>query len=115
MIRPMNDNICQVRLEIENLQLADPDANGKCVEEYLQVRECGFLMPCYLFLQIQVTGGVGNSGKIPVICGTNNGQHIIYTAIPNFPARLSIVVDAMNTGRDYFHNLIYILLLQENF
>jgi len=81
MIRPMNDNICQVRLEIENLQLADPDANGKCVEEYLQV-----------------TGGVGNSGKIPVICGTNNGQHIIYTAIPNFPARLSIVVDAMNTA-----------------
>ena len=70
---------------------------------------------------VQVTGGVANSRKMPTLCGTNTGQvcfdhivscpsyhrkkvtisfnksrfpqHLIYTAIPNFPARLSIVVD----------------------
>ena len=40
-----------------------------------------------------MTGGVANSGGAPTICGTNHGQHLIYSAIPNFPARLSVVVD----------------------
>jgi hypothetical protein len=35
---------------------------------------------------------VADGGQIPTICGTNNGQHIIYSAIPSFPARLSFVV-----------------------
>ena len=42
---------------------------------------------------MQVTGGVANSGGVPTICGANSGQHLIYSAIPNFPARLSVVVD----------------------
>ena len=42
---------------------------------------------------MQVTGGVANSGGVPTLCGTNSGQHLIYSAIPNFPARLSVVVD----------------------
>ena len=36
---------------------------------------------------------MANSGGVPTICGANSGQHLIYTAIPNFPARLSVVVD----------------------
>ena len=42
---------------------------------------------------MKVTGGVADSGNIPTLCGSNAGQHLIYSAIPNFPARLSVVVD----------------------
>ena len=76
MIKPMHDNICQIRLDLENFMLADPDISGVCRTDYMQV-----------------TGGVANSGGIPTICGDNSGQHLIYSAIPNFPARLSVVVD----------------------
>lgn len=79
MINPMNDNICQVRLDFEKLQLNDPDVTGACKSDYLQV-----------------TGGVSGA-NIPTMCGTLDGQHVIYSAIPNFPARLSVVVDTQNT------------------
>ena len=46
-----------------------------------------------IMMMMQVTGGVANSGGVPTLCGTNSGQHLIYSAIPNFPARLSVVVD----------------------
>ena len=46
-----------------------------------------------MMMMMQVTGGVANSGGVPTLCGTNSGQHLIYSAIPNFPARLSVVVD----------------------
>ena len=42
---------------------------------------------------LQLSGGISNSGQMPTICGANNGQHVIYSAIPSFPARLSVVVD----------------------
>ena len=45
-----------------------------------------------LYVLVQVTGGVADGGQIPTICGQNSGQHIIYSAIPSFPARLSFVV-----------------------
>ena len=44
-----------------------------------------------------MTGGVSQSGKVPTICGSNSGQHIIYSAISNFPARLSVVVDTQTS------------------
>ncbi|XP_023335615.1 uncharacterized protein LOC111706897 [Eurytemora carolleeae] len=76
MIRPRDEDICQVRLDLEELVLMDPDESGNCRIDYLQL-----------------SGGISNSGQMPTICGTNSGQHLIYTAIPSFPARLSIVVD----------------------
>jgi len=81
MIRPMDDDICQVRLDFEELVLMDPDETGNCRVDYLQL-----------------SGGISNSGQMPTICGTNNGQHVIYSAIPSFPARLSVVVDTMMTA-----------------
>ncbi|XP_023329143.1 uncharacterized protein LOC111701897 [Eurytemora carolleeae] len=80
MIRPLNDNICQVRLNFLTLNLEDPDISGFCRNDYLQV-----------------TGGVSQSGKIPTICGSNNGQHVIYSSVANFPARLSIVVNTQTS------------------
>merc|ERR1739836_61501 len=51
------------------------------------------IMMMMMMMMMQVTGGVANSGGVPTLCGTNSGQHLIYSAIPNFPARLSVVVD----------------------
>lgn len=53
----------------------DPDEDGKCKSEY-----------------VQLTGGVTGT-SIPTLCGTLEGQHVIYTPITNFPARLSVVLD----------------------
>ena len=75
MITPLNDDICQVRVEFESLSLMDPDEDGKCKSEY-----------------VQLTGGVTGT-SIPTLCGALDGQHVIYTPITNFPARLSIVTD----------------------
>ena len=54
--------------------------------------------PSQAKLFLQVTGGVANSGQVPTLCGTLTGQHIIYSAIPSFPARLSVVVDTLVRG-----------------
>ena len=37
MIRPMHDNICQIRLDLEQFVLADPDISGTCRTDYMQV------------------------------------------------------------------------------
>ena len=62
-------------MEFESLSVSDPDKDGKCTIEY-----------------VQVTGGVTGT-SIPTLCGTLSGQHVIYTPITNFPARLSVVLD----------------------
>ena len=67
-------------MEFESLSLADPDVDGKCKIEY-----------------VQVTGGVTGT-SIPTLCGTLTGQHFIYTPITDFPARLSVVLDTSVTS-----------------
>ena len=37
LIAPVNDNICQVRVNFETLTLKNPDNNGDCKTEYVQV------------------------------------------------------------------------------
>ncbi|KAK4310987.1 hypothetical protein Pmani_017481 [Petrolisthes manimaculis] len=49
-------NVCQLRLEMPLMTLAEPDSEGACVDQYLQV-----------------TGGQG--GNSIKICGDNAGQH----------------------------------------
>ena len=78
---------------MEQLVLADPDISGVCRTDYLQVMMMMMTMMMMMMMMMQVTGGVANSGGVPTLCGTNSGQHLIYSAIPNFPARLSVVVD----------------------
>ena len=36
MIKPMNDNICQIKLQLEDFVLADPDISGVCRTDYMQ-------------------------------------------------------------------------------
>ncbi|XP_018015877.1 uncharacterized protein LOC108672681, partial [Hyalella azteca] len=52
---PVNENICQIRLDLMEFTLAQPDENGVCADDFLQV-----------------TGG---TTTIPAICGQNNLQH----------------------------------------
>ncbi|CAH0546078.1 unnamed protein product [Brassicogethes aeneus] len=51
-----NPDICQARIDFLSLSLAQPDANGFCTTDALQI-----------------TGG---AGTVPAICGENSGQHI---------------------------------------
>ncbi|XP_071553098.1 uncharacterized protein [Panulirus ornatus] len=50
------NNICQLRLYMKELELSEPNADGVCVKQYLEVQ--------------------GISGGAPRICGTNSGQHL---------------------------------------
>lgn len=61
-INHMNDNICQMRLDFISLELSQPDTNGNCATDFLAV-----------------TGGVSD---VPMICGSNSGQHIYYDVDP---------------------------------
>ncbi|XP_071553097.1 uncharacterized protein [Panulirus ornatus] len=51
-----DENICQLRLYMKELELSEPNADGVCVKQYLHVQ--------------------GISGGAPRICGTNSGQHL---------------------------------------
>ena len=52
----MNDNICQLRLDLETMNLAEPSSNSMCEEDTFTI--------------------VGTAGENPrVICGENSGQH----------------------------------------
>ena len=83
MITTDNNNH-QVRLNFEEVELLDPDSTGACRTDYMhvtggvsQVPICpiSFLFSSFLHQ------------TLPTLCGSLTGQHIIYSAIPNFPAR----------------------------
>lgn len=81
-------------MNFESLTLQDPDNNGDCKTEYVQVGQIDildFFTTC-AFDRLQVTGGVSGA-SLPTLCGTLDNQHMIYTPFSNFPARLSIVTE----------------------
>ena len=87
----------QVRIEFETMTLTDPDEKGSCKTEYVQVG-VSFVDYClHLWWLLQVTGGVTGT-SVPTLCGSLAGQHLIYTPITNFPARLSVVTDQAAAG-----------------
>ncbi|GJQ88051.1 hypothetical protein Trydic_g12973 [Trypoxylus dichotomus] len=55
-IKQCNPNICQVRIDFLTLSLAQPDANGTCAYDSLNI--------------------VGGASQVPTICGENSGQHV---------------------------------------
>ncbi len=77
MIRRQNDEICQIRLELDEFDLAPPNENGECNTDF--------------FL---VTGG----SHVPPLCGLNTGQHLVYSITHNSgPTQLSMVMDTTQT------------------
>ncbi|XP_069960517.1 uncharacterized protein [Cherax quadricarinatus] len=70
-INRVNSNICQMRFDFIKLDLNQPDNNGVCAYDFLTV-----------------TGGVST---VPLICGSNSGQHFYYDVDPNGgPVKLTI-------------------------
>ncbi|XP_019870330.2 uncharacterized protein LOC109598852 [Aethina tumida] len=78
-IRKCNSDICQVRLDFLALSLAQPDGNGYCVTDSVQV--------------------VGGASTVPIICGENSGQHMyVYF---NGDSDIKIIVSANSIGRSW--------------
>ncbi|KAK8736504.1 hypothetical protein OTU49_005041 [Cherax quadricarinatus] len=50
-----SNNVCQLRLEMKKAELSEPDAEGACNDQYLEIQ--------------------GTTGSHPRICGLNTGQH----------------------------------------
>lgn len=50
-----NKWVCQVRLDFIDFNLAEPDANGRCLNDFFLV--------------------TGTGSNFPRICGVNTGQH----------------------------------------
>ncbi|XP_023322162.1 uncharacterized protein LOC111696693 [Eurytemora carolleeae] len=77
MINRMNDDICQIKLQLDVFEIAGPDDKGECSDEF--------------FL---VTGG----SPVPPICGLNSGQHLIYSITPDSgPSQLSVILSVSST------------------
>ncbi|KAK3879731.1 hypothetical protein Pcinc_015719 [Petrolisthes cinctipes] len=65
-------NVCQLRLDMIKLDLSEPNVEGVCVDQYLQV--------------------TGADTQIFTICGSNSGQHLIVPARTSFrPITISII------------------------
>lgn len=52
---PCGDNVCQLRLDFIDFNLAPPDANGNCLNDFFLVS--------------------GGGSSVPRICGLNTGEH----------------------------------------
>ncbi|XP_018019031.1 uncharacterized protein LOC108675521 [Hyalella azteca] len=76
-VSPVNNNICQIRLDLTDFSIGQPNAEGVCVTDFLQV-----------------TGGATN---IPLICGENAGQHLYLDVSPDFGS-ITINVDTSTVG-----------------
>ncbi|KAF2349273.1 CUB domain [Trinorchestia longiramus] len=76
-ITPLNDNICQLRLDFEEFTLSQPNPEGECDRDFLQV--------------------VAGSSNVPKICGDNAGQHMYVDVDPQFGSAL-INVDTSSAG-----------------
>jgi hypothetical protein len=82
MIR-FGTDICQVKLELEEFVLLDPDAEGLCTEgDYLQI----------------FGGAVAATSRLPLLCGTSSGQHMYFTVMQGLPIGLQIRVDTARTS-----------------
>lgn len=68
-----------MRLDFLALSLAQPDGNGYCVTDSVQV--------------------VGGASTVPIICGENSGQHMyVYF---NGDSDIKIIVSANSIGRSW--------------
>ncbi|XP_068200520.1 uncharacterized protein [Palaemon carinicauda] len=72
-----SSNICQMRLDFVNLELAQPDSDGNCNTDFLTVS--------------------GGTSTPPTICGTNSGQHMYVDVDPNSTGALKVTVDRSTT------------------
>ncbi|XP_018017356.1 uncharacterized protein LOC108673974 isoform X2 [Hyalella azteca] len=79
-ITPASSNICQIRLDFTDFNLAQPNEEGECVTDSLKV-----------------TGG---TSTVPVICGQNSGQHLYMDVTPTFGS-VNIKIDTTSVGKKW--------------
>ncbi|XP_037085523.1 uncharacterized protein LOC119106035 [Pollicipes pollicipes] len=77
-VSKINENICQMRLDFDQLSLASPDANGVCRQD-----------------QFTVIGAA--SSQPPVICGVNGGQHMYVDVSPGSGSQLTLQATTSGT------------------
>ncbi|XP_055604565.1 uncharacterized protein LOC129752812 [Uranotaenia lowii] len=78
---PPDATICQLRIDFTAFSISQPDANGVCAID-----------------NIQVSGG---ASSVPVICGDNNGQHVYVT----FSGTNPIYINVMTTASTSFQRI----------
>ncbi|EDS35496.1 conserved hypothetical protein [Culex quinquefasciatus] len=71
---PQDSSICQLRIDFTAFTLSQPDTNGNCIVD-----------------NMQVTGG---GTRFPTMCGDNNGQHIYIPFSGTSPITVSISTTA---------------------
>ncbi|GAB0097031.1 uncharacterized protein DMENIID0001_126230 [Sergentomyia squamirostris] len=72
-----DESICQLRIEFLDFSLAQPNGDGVCQTDYMQV-----------------TGG---SSRVPLICGENTGQHVYV----DFNGNAAITIAMLTTGSPF--------------
>ncbi|XP_064215815.1 uncharacterized protein LOC662365 [Tribolium castaneum] len=80
-IKKCNSDICQVRLDFLNLNLAQPDGNGNCITDSLII-----------------SGGASN---LPIICGQNSGEHVYINFNGDSDIILMIATGALTFARSW--------------
>ena len=79
MVYRMNNDICQIRLELDLFEIGGPNAKGECADEFFIV-----------------SGG----SRVPPICGVNSRQHLVYSITPDSgPSQLSVVLSLSASGQ----------------
>ena len=77
-VSKVNENICQLRLNFEQLTLAGPDVNGVCRQD-----------------QFTVIGAA--SAQPPVLCGVNSGQQMFVDVSPGSGNQVTLQVTTSGT------------------
>lgn len=78
---PPDNTVCQLRIDFSAFSLSQPDADGACVVDNIQIS--------------------GASSRVPTICGDNNGQHIY----ASFSGQSSITIRVAMTATTSFNRL----------
>lgn len=83
MVQPCSDNVCQLRIEFQDLSLAPPNGDGICNTDVLMVS--------------------GGASRVPVLCGENSGQHVVVDFLGTNAITLTIRATAGYTFGRHWH------------
>jgi len=77
-IRIMERFICQLRLDFNDFELSQPTKEGKCNDAFFKIYK--------------------TQDKVPILCGTNKGQHVYVSVDPNVDPEIMIDMKAGTTA-----------------
>lgn len=79
---PMDESVCQLRIDLLDLSLAPPNGDGICSTDVLSIS--------------------GSGSNIPLLCGENSGQHVIADFTGTNPITITIKTTSSYTfGRHW--------------